>query len=112
VGGPSACTLNVDSAQLERGAVASAFAGVATLKADDCIGLGGQLFQVSADCTADDTGRIVVPVVNRARGTIAIDSAVTWSRPTVEMLMPAMQAGPMVRPGAIEPAALDLLEAW
>ena len=112
VGGPSACSFNVDNVQLERGGVASPWAGAATLKADDCLGLGGQLLQVAADCTADDSGRIVVPLVNRMRGVVAVDAAVTWSRPTCEMLMPSMQAGAVVRPGAIESAGLDLLEAW
>lgn len=104
--------VNFDAAQLEMALAPTSYAGNATLRADDMIAAGGQLFQVAADCTADDSGRIVVPLVNRVRATIAVDSAVTWSRPTCEMMMPAMQSGPIVRPGAIEGAGVDLVEVW
>jgi len=104
--------LEVDAVQVERGSSASPYLGPATLLADDYIGVGGQLFQVAADCTANDAGAMTVPLVNRVRGTIASGSAVTWHKPTAEFIMPAMQAGPVFRPGAIEGTALDLVEVW
>lgn len=114
-GGGGLCRVEIDAVQFDStaaAAAASSFAGYATLRADDMIAAGGQLFQVAADCTADDSGRIVVPLVNRVRATIAVDAAVSWSRPTCEMMMPAMQSGPIVRPGAIEGAGVDLVEVW
>lgn len=101
-----------DNAQWELGAVASSFAGVPTLKADDMVGCGGQLFQVAADTMLSDMGAGSVPVINRVRATITSSGAVLWDRPTAEFILPAMQAGPVYRPGAIESAALDLVEVW
>lgn len=112
VTGPGLADFDVDAVQFESAASASEFDGGATLLADDYIGVGGQLFQVAADCTANDAGAMTVPLVNRVRGTIASGSAVTWHKPTAEFIMPAMQAGPVFRPGAIEGTALDLVEVW
>lgn len=104
--------LNVDNAQFERAAAATPWAGAPSLRAGDFIGAGGQLFQVAADTTLSDAGTGSVPIVNRVRSTIAAGSAVTWYRPTCEMVLPAMQAGPVHRPGVIESTALDLVEVW
>jgi hypothetical protein len=101
-----------DVCAIKPGAVDLTWPGAATLLAGDFIGAGGQLFMVAANCTANDAGALVVPVINRARGVIASASAVTWLRPTVEMVLPAMQAGPVRRPGVIESTALDLVEVW
>ena len=73
---------------------------------------GGQLFQVASDVTLSDIGAATVPVVNRVRAAISSGGAVLWNRPTAEFILPAMQAGPVYRPGAIESAALDLVEVW
>lgn len=102
----------LDAVQFEAAAAATAFDGGATLLADDYIGAGGQLLQVASDCAANDAGAMTVPLVNRVRGTIASAAAVTWHKPTAEFMMPAMQAGPVFRPGAIDSAALDLVEVW
>jgi hypothetical protein len=99
--------------QIERGGAASTHVPRANLMAGDMIGVGGQLFQVAADTgNAYPDGWLQIPVINRARGTIALGSPVTWYRPTCEMMLPAMQAGPVRRPGAIESTALDLVEVW
>lgn len=104
--------IEIDNAQFQAGAVATAFAGPATLEADDMIRAWGQLFQVSANCTANDVGDLTVPLVNRVRGTIASAAAVTWYRPTAEFVMPAMQSGTVWQPGRLEGAGLDLVEVW
>lgn len=101
-----------DGVALKPGAVDLSWPGPATLLAGDFIGAGGQLFMVAANCSANDAGAMVVPVINRARGTIAINSPVTWYRPSCEMVLPAMQAGPVRRPGVIDSTALDLVEVW
>lgn len=111
-GGGGLCRLGVDAAQLEIGAGTGTYAGFPTLAADDFLGVGGQIFQAAAAATADDAGSLTLSAVNRVRATIALDAAVTWYRPTVDMMMPAMQAGALVRPGAIEGAGLDLIEVW
>jgi hypothetical protein len=94
------------------GATALDYFPDATLKAGDYVGAGGQLFQVASDAVASSAGDMTVPVLNRVRGTIALGSVVTWYRPTCEMVLPAMQAGPVRRPGVIESTALDLVEVW
>jgi hypothetical protein len=98
--------------QLERNASVGAYVGRPTIQEGDFLGCGGQLFQVASDYTLLDTGDGDIPLVNRVRGTIAINSPVTWYRPTCEMVLPAMQAGPVRRPGVIESTALDLVEVW
>jgi hypothetical protein len=108
--GPS--ILQIDNAQLERAPAATPYAGRTTLLAGDFIGCGGQLFQVASDVASPDNYTLSVPLINRVRGTIAINSLVTWYRPTCEMVLPAMQAGPVRRPGVIESTALDLVEVW
>lgn len=110
--GVGLATMDLDAVQMEAAVAATAYAPGPTLFSDDYIGAGGQIFQVASDCAASDAGAMVVPVVNRVRGTIASGSAVTWHKPTAEFVMPAMQAAPVFRPGAIDAAALDLLEAW
>jgi hypothetical protein len=97
--------------QLEYGAAPTDYVAGPTLLAGDFLGAGGQLFEVAAD-TQLAGGVGTVPVINRVRATIASGSAVTWYRPTCEMVLPAMQAGPVYRPGAIDSTALDLVEVW
>jgi hypothetical protein len=107
-----AASIEIDNVQFEQAAVASPYAGPATLRSGDFVGCGGQLFQVSGDVTSLDDWTLSVPLINRVRAPIAAGSAVTWYRPTCEMMLPAMQAGPVRRPGAIESTALDLVEVW
>jgi hypothetical protein len=108
----AAAWLEVDNVQFEIGSQATEYLFLASLRAGDFIGCGGQLFQVAEDKLLNDMGAGVVNLVNRVRGTIASGSAVTWYRPTCEMVLPAMQAGPVRRPGVIESTALDLVEVW
>ena len=102
----------VDNLQWEAAPVATAYAGSASLRADDMLGAGGQLFQVASDTLLNDAGAGSVPVVNRVRATIASGTAVVWNRPTVEFNCPANQAGPVYSPGAIDSTGLDLVEVW
>jgi hypothetical protein len=111
-GGPYNATLDVDNVVFEQSATASPWPGLPTLLKGDFIATGGQLFQVAQDVQFVDSGNATVPVVNRVRATIAVDSAVTWYRPTCDMVMPAMQAGAVSRPGFAEGAAIDLVEVW
>ena len=111
-GSPAASWLEVDNMQFEIGSQATEYLFLPSLQAGDFIGCGGQLFQVAEDKLLSDMGAGVVNLVNRVRGTIASGSAVTWYRPTCEMVLPAMQAGPVYRPGAIDSTALDLVEVW
>jgi len=104
--------IEIDNAQFQAGAVATAFAGPATLLAGDMIGCSGHLLQVASDCTANDVGAMTVPLVNRVRGAIAGGTAVTWYRPTAQFIMPAMVGGTMQVPGFTQGAALDLVEVY
>lgn len=89
----------------------SDFVGPATLLMGDMIGSDGQLFQVAADCTANDMGAMTVPVVNRVTEEIASATAVTWYRPTVEFICPAMLNRSSFRPGSMDGAVIDLEQA-
>jgi hypothetical protein len=95
----------------EAGATASPYRGQPTLLAGDFIGCGGQLFMVASDLVLSD-GVGSVLVLNRVRATIASGSLVTLLRPSCEMVLPAMQSGPVRRSGVIESTALDLVEIW
>jgi hypothetical protein len=110
--GAAGDSLEVYGQQIEPGSTPTEFFPDCTLKAGDFVGAGGQLLQVAADAMATRAGDMVLPIVNRARGTIASGSPVTWYRPSCEMVLPAMQAGPVRRPGVIESTALDLVEVW
>jgi hypothetical protein len=125
--GSVACTIRLEMVALNSGTPANirwdgvalvggspglAWPGRATLRQGDYLGAGGQLFMCAADCQANDAGGLSVPVVNRVRAPIAAGSPVTWYRPTCEMMLPAMQAGPVRRAGAIESTALDFVEVW
>jgi hypothetical protein len=109
---PGPVSISIDNVQFEAAAAPTPFAGSPTLQGGDFLGCGGQLFQVASDFTLLDIGRGDIPLVNRVRGTIAINSPVTWYRPSCEMVLPAMQAGPVRRPGVIDSTALDLVEVW
>jgi hypothetical protein len=107
----AAAWFEVDNVQWEVGSVTD-YGFLPSVLYGDFIGCGGQLFMVQEDTLLNDLGNGNVPVINRVRGTIASGSAVTWYRPTCEMVLPAMQAGPVRRPGVIESTALDLVEVW
>jgi hypothetical protein len=82
-----------------------------TLKAGDFVGCGGQLFEVSDDC-ADSAGTMTIPVTNRVRANIGAGSAVTWSAPTAEFILPAASV-PFINSRAIlQSVTLDFIESW
>jgi hypothetical protein len=110
--GSAGDVLEVYGEWLGYGASPGEYFPTATLEPGDMLGAGGQLFQVAARSVADGTGRMAVEVVNRVRAPLSPGQAVTWYRPTCEMVLPAMQAGPVRRPGVIESTALDLVEVW
>lgn len=104
-------SLQVAWPQMQAGA-ATAYESGATLKAGDLIKPGTQLFVVAEDCIANGAAELTVPVVNRARGTIAAGTAVEWNRPTADFILPADQVSILYRPGYSEALALDLEEVW
>lgn len=89
---PSGSGAIVWGAQLEVGTVASDYAGAATLKAGDWIGLaGGQLVRVVDDAVASAAGAMTVEVRHMLRSGVASGSAVTLDKPTA--LYTRAQAG-------------------
>lgn len=94
-----------------RGATSLPITGTGTLLPGDFLGAGGQLFRVAAAC-ASSSGVITVPVENRVRGTIASGSAVTWSSPFVECIMPAGDVTMLTRPAVAEALQVDFMEWW
>jgi len=88
--------------------LASAGAG-ATLLAGDMIGISGLLLQVATNCTANGSGVIVVPLVNRLRAAITGGSAVTWDKPTAPFRL-VSDSGVEHVPGYVEGVALDFAE--
>lgn len=82
-----------------------------SLRAGDFVGCGGQLFEVASDCS-DSSGTMTIPVNNRVRANIGAGSAVTWSAPTAEFILPAASI-PFVNSRAIlQSVTLDFIESW
>ena len=82
----------------------------ATLLAGDLVGAGGLLLQVSQDCTANGSGILVAPLVNRLRKAVASSAPVTWDRPTAPFRM-VSPVGVQFVPGYAEGVSLDFIEA-
>jgi hypothetical protein len=79
----AAALMDIDAAQLEFNAAASAFAGFAAATPGDFIGIGGNLLQVAyPGATANDAGAMTVPLVYPAPKAITSGAAVTLSAPT------------------------------
>lgn len=83
----------------------------ATLAHGDMIGCTQQLFQSAADCVADGSGVMTVPLVNRVRASMALGAAISWSRPTAQFVLPSF-GGIVARPGKVDGASVDLEEVW
>lgn len=83
----------------------------ATLLAGDLVS-AGQLFVAAEDAVADGSGVLVLPLLNRVRGSIADGTAVVWSRPTATWILPAPEIPIVHRPRYSEPLAIDLEEVW
>lgn len=59
-----------------------------TLETGDMLSLNDQLLQVASPCTADGSGNMVVPLVNRVRRSVAAGAAVGWDAPTAAFYLP------------------------
>lgn len=81
----------------------------ATLLAGDLIGISGLLLQVASDCTADGSGAITVPLVNRLRAAISTGTAVIWDKPSIPCRLMSTPSVQYV-PGYAEGVALDFAE--
>jgi hypothetical protein len=80
-----------------------------TLLQGDLVGAGGQLLMVSTDCTADGSGNITVPLVNRLRAAILTAQSVTWNKPTLPFRV-LSHAGIEYTPGIASQVDLSLGE--
>lgn len=81
----------------------------ATLFAADCIGVGDQLVQVTADATADGSGVLTVSVLPKLRVAQAINTPIVWDHARVEMRVLASIEHPYA-PGYAPGITVDLRE--
>lgn len=100
-------TLN---AAVTRGAKSLVINTPGTLAGGDLFKVGSQLFMAAQSC-APVAGLLTVPLVQAVRLPVAAGAAVSWDRPTVEFIMPAMSSDASYRPGAMEGVAVEL-EEW
>lgn len=84
----------------------------ATLKAGDFLGLGGHVLMVAADCQADGSGAITVPLANRLRSAQSAGAAVMWDRPKATFRLSSDVVPIGYRPGFSDPLALEFVEHW
>lgn len=82
----------------------------ATVLAGDMIGVGGLLLQAAADATANGSGVMVLPIVNRLRLAIPAGAAVTWDRPTAPFRLVSPSAVQYI-PGYAPEVSFDFVEA-
>lgn len=82
----------------------------ATLLAGDMVGCAGLLLQIASDCTADGTGELYAPVVNRSRAAAPAGTPVYWDRPTAPFRLSSPSAVQFV-PGYATEVSLDFVEA-
>lgn len=106
--------LNFDGAQLELGSAPSTFAGQATLRAGDFLGVvGGQLLQAAADVTFNDTGVASVPLVLPLRRAVSSGAALAWASPTATFELAAAELAAAYTPGLVQqPLELTFVEAF
>lgn len=80
-----------------------------TLVTGDLLGVGGLLLMVAADCTANGSGVITVPITNRLRAQQVATTAVTWDKPTA--LFRLLSTSGVKYSGAmVEPMSFDFGE--
>jgi hypothetical protein len=104
-------TLTASVAQLAN-LISITTTAAATLYAGDMIGINGQLVRVMANATADGAGAMPnVEVAPRMRTAVTLGAAVTWSAPTVNMILKSDGVPVVYRPGLYEMSTLDLIEA-
>lgn len=82
----------------------------ATLRAGDMLGVGGLLLQVAQDSTADGTGLLVAPIVNRLRRALTSGGVVTWNKPTAPFRMASKPPAVQFVPGYAQGVTFDLVE--
>jgi len=81
-----------------------------TVQAGDMIGVGGQILMVSGAATANGSGVITIPVVNRLRAAVSNGQAVTTIKPTAPFRL-LSSSGVTYVPGFAEEVTLTLGEA-
>ncbi len=102
-------TIHTDAAAGAASIIVQAAAGE-TLKAGDMLGAGGLLLMVAEDCTANGSGVITVPLVNRLRTALAAAAAVTWDKPTAPFRLVGT-SGVRYQPGVTDAVTLEFVEA-
>ena len=80
-----------------------------TLLAGDLLGVGSLLLQVGADCTANGSGVVTVPIVNRLRTAQSSGASVTWDKPTAEFRL-ATHSGVHYGPRSVSATSFDFVE--
>ena len=104
-------TLNASAAQGASSIVVTGGAGQAgtTLLAGDLLGVGSLLLQVGADCTANGSGVVTVPIANRLRRALSSGASVTWDKPTAEFRL-ATHSGVHYGPRSVSATSFDFVE--
>lgn len=107
-GGPVA--LEVDNVQFERSAVATPYAGLATLLRGDFLGFAGQRVMLTADATANDAGAVTVSFQPPHRAGAASAAAVTLVRPTTRYVLTQPVVQMPARGAALPGFAVEMVE--
>jgi hypothetical protein len=81
-----------------------------TVFAGDMFGAGGQLLMASANATADGSGNVTIPLVNRLRAAIATGQSVGWDKPMAPFRL-LTHTGVMYEAGVTEEVQCTLSEA-
>jgi hypothetical protein len=83
----------------------------ATVKQGDMLGANSLLLMAAADATADGSGHIAIPLVNRLRKAMVGGEAVTLTKPTAPFRCATAKAGVSYVPGIANAVSLDFVEA-
>jgi hypothetical protein len=83
----------------------------ATVKQGDMLGANSLLLMAAADATADGSGHIAIPLVNRLRKAMAGGEAVTLNKPTAAFRCTTAKASVDYVPGMANAVQLDFVEA-
>jgi hypothetical protein len=82
-----------------------------TLLAGDMVGIGGQTVRLMADAVADGAGAMAIEFQPRMRAAVAVYSQPNTDKPTVNCILKAEGVPTVYRPGMVEGASLELIEA-
>jgi hypothetical protein len=80
-----------------------------TVLKGDLFGAGGQILMASADATANGSGAITIPLVNRLRAAIATGQSVTWDKPSAPFRL-LSHSGVNYIPGSSDEVTMALRE--